>query len=100
MKSKTELFKLISERYSIPSTIDLYEMRSLTKREKEILRYGFEEGGKSELLVVLSSLLDGKRDGTEFVASRVVQKIEELKILLEDPDYKNLAEHLKSIRKG
>jgi len=98
--ARSELTKLISERYSMGATIDLYEMENLTDREKEILRYGFTEGAKSELLVVLYSLLEGGKDGTKFITDRVVQKIDELKILIEDPDYKNLAEYLKEIRKS
>jgi hypothetical protein len=39
--AKIELERLLSERYSLKSTIDLYEVRDLTQREMEILQYGF-----------------------------------------------------------
>jgi hypothetical protein len=97
--ARSELTKLISERYSIKATIDLYQVENLTKREKEILQYGFEEGAKCELLVLLYSLLEGGKDGTKFIADRVVHKVDELKVLIEDPDYIELAEYLRSLRK-
>lgn len=98
-KAKTELEKLLNERYSLKSTIDLYQTKDLTQREKEILQYGFEEGRKCELLVVLYDLLSGDKDEMKYVSDRVVQKIDELKVLIEDKEYSNLAEYLKRFRK-
>lgn len=98
--AKNELERLLSDRYSLKSTIDLYEEKNLTPREKEILQYGFEEGRKCELLVVLYDLLNDDKDGTKYVSDRVVQKIDEMKVLIEDKEYSNLAAYLKRFRQG
>lgn len=98
--AKSELEKLLSERYSLESTIGLYEEKDMTPREKEILKYGFGEGRKCELLVVLYDLFNDDQDGVKYVSDRVVQKIDELKVLIEDPEYSNLTEYLKRFRKG
>jgi hypothetical protein len=97
--AKVELEKLLNERYSLKSTIDLYEAKDLTQREREILQYGFEEGRKCELLVVLYDLFSGDKDGMKYVSDRVVQKIDELKVLIGDSEYSNLSEYLKGFRK-
>lgn len=97
--AKIELERLLSERYSLKSTIDLYEVKDLTQREMKILQYGFEEGRKCELLAVLYDLFNGDKDGMKYVSDRVVQKIDELKVLIEDKEYSNLAEYLKGFRK-
>jgi cell division protein FtsA len=59
----------------------------------------FEEGRKCELLAVLYDLFNGDKDGMKYVSDRVVQKIDELKVLIEDKEYSNLAEYLKGFRK-
>lgn len=96
--AKIELDRLLGDRYSLKATIDLYEMENLTEREKEILRYGFEEGRKCELLVTLYDLFNGNRDAMKYVSDRVTQRVDELKLLIEDKDYSNLAKYLKQFR--
>lgn len=98
LAAKMQLEKLLTERYSLKSTIDQYEVKDLTQREKEILEYGFEEGRKTELLVVLYDLLSRDKDGMKYVADRVGQKIFELRVLVEDMDYSDLAQYLKGLR--
>jgi len=98
--AKIKLDRLLGDRYSLKACIDLYEMENLTDREKEILQYGFEEGRKCELLVTLYDLFNGNKDAMKYVSDRVTQRIDELKLLIEDKDYSNLAEYLKQFRKN
>ena len=98
--AKIELERLLNERYSLKSTIDLYELKDLTPREKEILEYGFKEGRKCELLVVLYDLFSNDKDSMKYLSDRIGQKIDELQVLIEDKEYPNLAEYLSGFRKG